>query len=76
MIIPPLLKTPSAIAWVLRDPRGVVIKTLDPFETQFEEISFSKYFNIKMHSIDQLKESIPEEGEWFGCVKDYNKANY
>ena len=68
-------QNPGAIAWVLRDPRGVVIKTsLDPFETQFEEISFSKYFAIKMYSVDQLKESIPQEGEWFGCVKDYNKA--
>jgi len=70
-----ITENPGAIAWVLRDPRGLVVKTsLDPFETQFEELSFSQYFNIKMYSVDQLKESIPQEEEWFGCVKDYNKA--
>ena len=38
-------ENPGAIGWVLRDPRGLVVKTsLDPYETEFEEISFSKYF--------------------------------
>ena len=71
-----ILENPGAIAWVLRDPRGIVIKTsLDPFETQFEEISFSTYFNIKMYSVETITDVLPgDTSEWFGCVKDLNKA--
>jgi hypothetical protein len=70
------LGNPAAIAWVLKDPRGIVIKTsLDPFETEFDEISFSTYFNIKMYSVETIQDVIPgDPEEWFGCVKDYNKA--
>ena len=69
-------ENPGAIGWVLRDPRGLVVKTsLDPYETEFEEISFSKYFAVKMYSVETIKDVLPGDPTgWFGCVKDYNKA--
>jgi len=71
-----ITENPAAIAWVLKDPNGIVIKTsLDPFETQLEEISFSTYYNIKMYSVESVKDVISgDPTEWFGCVKDLNKA--
>ena len=68
---------PAAVAWVLRDPHGVIIKSsLDPFEEQDKvTYDFDTYFSVNMFSVNKAEDPqfLPGD-EWFGCLNDYNNA--
>ena len=64
---------PAAVAWVLRDPNGTIIKSsLDPYTVKDKiTYDFDTYYHIDLYNVN--KDS--DLGDtWFGCEKDYNYA--
>ena len=68
---------PAAVAWVVKDPYGAIIKTsLDAYEVDenYSDIlyGYESYFSIKGYNVQEEKEDIV--GEWFSCEDDYKRA--
>ena len=70
-------QNPAAVAWVLKDPGGTIIKTsLDEFGVPgFADIlyGYNSYFSIKAYNVS-TKLDTPEDDEWFDCETDYKSA--
>ena len=70
-------QNPAAVAWVLKDPGGTIIKTsLDEFGVPgFADIlyGYNSYFSIKAYNVS-TKLDTPEDNEWFDCETDYKSA--
>ena len=66
---------PAAVAWVLKDPYGNIIKTsLDQYGSDaFADVlyGYDTYYSIKAYNVSD--EDIIVEDEWFSC-DDYSKA--
>ena len=71
----PFETNPAAVAWVLKDPYGSIIKTsLDQYGSEdFADIlyGYDTYYSIKAYNISD--QDVVIEDEWFSC-DDYNKA--
>ena len=67
---------PAAVAWVLRDPNGLIIKTsLDQYGVEdFTDniYGYDSYYSIKGCNIK--KETDTGDDEWFDCDFDYKNA--
>ena len=68
---------PAAVAWVVKDPYGAIIKTsLDQYgvDVNYSDIlyGYESYFSIKGYNVQQDKDEII--GEWFSCQDDYKRA--
>ena len=67
---------PAAVAWVLKDPNGSIVKTsLDAYGVEdFADIlyGYDTYFSIKAYNVTD--EDITVEDEWFDCEVDYKRA--
>ena len=74
-IVRPFETNPAAVAWVLKDPYGSIIKTsLDQYGSEdFADIlyGYDTYYSIKAYNISD--QDVVIEDEWFSC-DDYNKA--
>ena len=75
-IIRPFETNPAAVAWVLKDPYGAIIKTsLDQYGVEdFADIvyGYDSYYSIKGYNISKKDDTI--EDEWFDCDTDYQNA--
>jgi len=68
---------PAAVAWVVKDPYGAIIKTsLDQYgvDENYSDIlyGYETYFSIKGYNVKEEDDEII--GEWFNCEDDYKKA--
>ena len=68
---------PAAVAWVLKDPYGAIIKTsLDQYgvDENYTDIlyGYESYFSIEGYNVKEEKEEII--GEVFDCEDDYKRA--
>ena len=74
-IVRPFETNPAAVAWVLKDPYGNIIKTsLDQYGSDdFADVlyGYDTYYSIKAYNVSD-KDTIVED-EWFSC-DDFNKA--
>jgi len=75
-IVRPFETNPAAVAWVMKDPYGAIIKTsLDEYGVpNFTDIlyGYDSYYSIKgFNVVDKDKEVT---GEWFNCEVDYKNA--
>ena len=73
----PFETNPAAVAWVLKDPYGAIIKTsLDQYgvDENYTDIlyGYESYFSIKGYNVKKKDDEII--GEWFNCEDDYKKA--
>jgi len=76
-IVRPFETNPAAVAWVLKDPYGAIIKTsLDQYgvDENYTDIlyGYESYFSIKGYNVKVEEDEII--GEWFNCEDDYKKA--
>jgi hypothetical protein len=76
-IVRPFETNPAAVAWVLKDPYGAIIKTsLDQYgvDENYTDIlyGYESYFSIKGYNVKKKDDEII--GEWFNCEDDYKKA--
>jgi hypothetical protein len=75
-IIRPFETNPAAVAWVLKDPYGTIIKTsLDQYGVEdFTDLiyGYDTYYSIKGYNISTKDDII--EDEWFDCDTDYKNA--
>ena len=71
-----ITQNPSAIAWVLKDPYGAIIKTsLDEYGVpNFSDIlyGYDSYYSIKGFNIVDKDKEVTDE--WFSCEVDYKNA--
>ena len=67
---------PAAVAWVLKDPYGAIVKTsLDEYGVpNFTDIvyGYDSYYSIKAYNARVIDGKI--DGEWFDCETDYKSA--
>jgi hypothetical protein len=68
---------PAAVAWVVKDPYGAIIKTsLDDYEVDenYADIiyGYESYFSIKGYNVQEDDDEVV--GEWFSCEDDYKRA--
>ncbi len=71
-----ITENPAAIAWVLKDPYGAIIKTsLDEYGvTNVSDIlyAYDSYYSIEGYNIEDKDKDVVDE--WFDCDVDYKKA--
>ena len=76
-LVRPFETNPAAVAWVLKDPYGAIIKTsLDQYgvDENYTDIlyGYESYFSIEGYNIKEEEEKII--GEVFDCEDDYKRA--
>ena len=76
-IVRPFETNPAAVAWVMKDPYGAIIKTsLDAYgvDENYTDIlyGYESYFSIKAFNVKEKDDEII--GEWFNCEEDYKRA--
>ena len=71
-----ITENPAAIAWILKDPFGAIIKTsLDEYgipEVSDVFYDYDNYYSIMGYKIEDKDKDLSDE--WFDCEVDYKKA--